>query len=60
MPSYTIRWEINVDADNPKKAAIQCLEIHQDPFSESLYYEVTEDATNKKTMVDLLLDEVKE
>ena len=60
MPNYTITWEINVEADSPKEAAIQCLEIQHDQFSEALVYEVTEDATNKKFVVDLLLDEIEE
>jgi len=54
MATYTIRWEINVDADNPVKAAVEALQIQQDPFSEALVYSVTEDATNIETTVDLL------
>ena len=57
MANYTVRWEINVEADDPVKAAVEALEIQQDPFSEAVVYDVTEDATNIKTVVDLLTEE---
>ena len=38
---YLVTWTIECDADSPKKAAEQALEIQRDSYSEATYFEVT-------------------
>ncbi len=40
--TYTVRWEIDVDAESPKEAAKQALEIQRDPESLATVFEVFE------------------
>jgi len=40
MKTYTVRWEIDVDADSPEAAARQALEIQRDPESIATVFEV--------------------
>jgi hypothetical protein len=40
MTEYRVRWEIGMDADTPRQAAEQALEIHRDPGSIALVFEV--------------------
>lgn len=40
MPEYTVRWEIQVDADNPTEAAMQARMLLLDPESEAVHFEV--------------------
>ena len=38
---YLVTWTIECDADSPKQAAEQALEIQRDSYSEATYFEVT-------------------
>lgn len=40
MPEYTVRWEIEIDADSPEEAARMALEIQRDPRSTALVFDV--------------------
>lgn len=44
MPSYRVRWEIDIDADNPVEAAKGALETMRDPGSEAVVFNVAEGA----------------
>lgn len=41
MSDYRVRWEIDIDADSPQKAALKALEIQQDPRSRATIFEVS-------------------
>jgi len=43
MANFHVRWEIEVDADNPVDAAAKCLEIMHDPDSTATVFGVSED-----------------
>jgi hypothetical protein len=53
MKTYTVQWEIELDADDPEQAARQALDIMQDVNSEALYFKVIHES-GKLTDVDLL------
>jgi len=38
---YLVTWTIECDADSPKQAAEEALEIQRDSYSEATYFEVT-------------------
>ena len=40
MPDYVVRWEIGVQAENPRKAAQEAAQIMQDPASIATVFEV--------------------
>lgn len=42
MPSYRVRWEIDLDAETPREAAQLALKIHRDPGSQSTVFDVDE------------------
>ena len=42
MPKYSVRWEIDVEADTPEAAARQALTIHRDPHSIATVFDVVE------------------
>lgn len=50
--TYKIIWEIEVDADNPRKAAEEALKIQRDVFSTATVFQVTNMDGNTE-MVDL-------
>ena len=52
--SYSVVWEVNLDADSHEEAAELALEMQRDVNSKALFFEVTEDATGIETSVDLL------
>ena len=54
---YTVTWEIQIDADSPRKAAEEAREIQRDHGSEAVFFTVENMETSEKTDVDLLYDE---
>jgi len=40
MTSYLVRWEIDIDADNPEEAAEEALKIQRDTESWALVFDV--------------------
>ena len=40
MPEYRVVWEIDIEADSPRKAAEQARSIMLDPFSSALFFDV--------------------
>jgi len=40
MTEYTVKWQIEVTADNPTEAAMQARMFLLDPESEAVHYEV--------------------
>lgn len=55
MAVFKITWEIEVSGETPKDAAIEALEIMQDPFSEALFFTIEEmGVPGKITRIDLL------
>jgi len=55
---YQVNWFINLDADNPRQAAELARETIQDPKSIATLYQVVNEETGEKTVVDLA-EEVK-
>ncbi len=43
MPEYTIRWEIDIEADTPEIAAAAALTIQRNPNSAATFFEVFND-----------------
>lgn len=56
MTTYNVLWEIEVDADSPKEAAIEALKIQQDTFSEAVAYTVVNTKNGTIKEIDLLLE----
>ncbi len=54
---YEVRWTIDIEADNPKDAAKEALEIQRDKGSEAIYFIVMEQATGNEVNIDLRKDE---
>lgn len=50
---YQVNWYINLDADDPRKAAILARETIRDPKSIATLYQVTNEETGERTVVDL-------
>jgi hypothetical protein len=40
MTGYTVRWEIDIDADTPEEAATRARAIQLDPDSAATFFEV--------------------
>lgn len=59
METYTVTWEIELDAESPEDAARQALEIQRDPFSSALVFFV-QDEMGDRVMVDLFEEEEEE
>lgn len=53
MPSYRINWTIDVDADNPRKAAEQALAAQRDPASTATVFDVCTPTGQRIECVDL-------
>jgi hypothetical protein len=47
MPTYRVTWVIDVDADGPREAALQALEIMRDPASIATVFTVADDQGNR-------------
>lgn len=41
MSMFKVKWEIEIDAKDPKDAARRALEIHRDPGSLATWFDVT-------------------
>lgn len=39
MTDYTVKWEINIEADSPEEAAMMALEIQRDPESQATFFD---------------------
>ena len=52
MAEYLVRWEIELEADNPQDAAAQALDIHRDPDSIATVFDVV-DPDGETTRVDV-------
>lgn len=46
MTLYTVKWEIEIEADNPVAAAQEALAIQRDPESIATFFEVTEETNS--------------
>ena len=53
MKTYTVQWEIMLDADDPEQAARNALYIMQDTNSDALYFKVIHES-GKLTDVGLI------
>lgn len=53
MTTFKVRWEIDIfDADTPREAAYQALQIQRDPDSDAVVFEVSEPCGGTK-QIDL-------
>ena len=50
MPSYRVKWEIDIEADNAQSAAIEALLIQRNIDSIATVFEVSNDHTVKETI----------
>jgi hypothetical protein len=50
---YQVNWFVNLDADDPRQAAVLARQMIQDPESIATLYQVTNEETNEMTVVDL-------
>ena len=53
MTQYLVKWEIDIEADNPEEAARKALEIQRDRNSRALVFDVIHEANDYKWMIDL-------
>ncbi len=53
MKTYSIKWEIEIDAETPEEAARKALEIQRDPASLATVFDAYDEEGNC-TRVDLL------
>lgn len=57
MTTYSIKWEIEIDAETPEEAARKALEIQRDPQSiYAMVFDVSDQRGNT-TRVDLIEQE---
>lgn len=55
MSEFTVKWEIQVEADDLVGAAREALRIQRDPQSDAVVFQVESCATNAdRCMIDLL------
>jgi hypothetical protein len=53
--SYFVTWTIDIeDAQTPEEAAQRCRDIMLDPESEAVVYEVLDNSTGVKHVIDLM------
>ena len=57
---YKVVWTIDIDAENPREAAKQALEVMQDKGSEAICFEVCNPNTGKVIEHIDLMEEVEE
>lgn len=43
MPTYTVQWLIDIDADSPEEAAMEALRIQRDPDGTATLFDVWQD-----------------
>ena len=58
IKSYSVMWEVQVEADSEIEAARKAREL-QCEGTEALFFEITEDAIGVQTSVDLLKEDAK-
>lgn len=56
MKLYYVKWDIELDAENPQKAAEKALEIMRDPDSTATVFEVSEEGSSDVVTIDVLGD----
>ena len=56
MNEYLVSWEINVDGNTPREAALAALEVMRDGNYNAVVFDVA-DGEGNVTRVDLLEDE---
>lgn len=59
MPEYLVIWEIDIEADTPRDAALEALEIQRNIGSEATVFKVKEKGTfgkhdGEEVIIDLL------
>lgn len=54
MRTYTVHWEIELDAESPRDAAEQALRIHRDPQSLAIAFSIYDEGSGEWCEVDLL------
>lgn len=53
MPSYTVTWKFDIEADEPKKAAEFALRVQRDHSATATVFEVTDQETGDQYHIDL-------
>jgi len=51
---YKVTWTIQLDADDPRQAAVLAKQIMMDPDSIATVFDVTNEETSEKTEIDLV------
>lgn len=54
MQTYHVMWEIDIDAQSPIDAARQALACLQEPGTQAVVFDVTDEKGETTTRVDLL------
>ena len=57
MNDYEVTWQIDSDAETPRKAAAEALAIMRDPFSSAVVFEVKDRKTGETVTIDLEVQE---
>lgn len=52
MPTYTITWTIDLEAEDPRRAIEQALQIQRDPRSQAVVFDVRQES-GRKFRIDL-------
>ena len=58
MPEYCVKWEIDIIADTPLKAALEAQEIQRDLESTATFFELIDNTSGEKFAVDLETNEI--
>lgn len=53
MPTYRVKWEIDVEAETPQKAAEEAQEAQRDPQSIATHFDVTDLETGETVTIEL-------
>lgn len=53
MSTYTVTWQIDIEAETPEEAAVQALAVQRDSLSTATVFEVFNANTGEITSVDL-------
>jgi len=56
-PEHNVTWTIDINADTPREAARQALDIQRDPFSTATMFTVYEHRTGQTHQIDLENDD---
>jgi len=55
LPSFLVKWEIDIEADTAREAAEEAHKIHIDAGSEAVIFEVKDKETKVKEIIDLMV-----